>query len=338
VKNGLMSARFLKTPLPIAALSFTFTSIALAQTAGPIDPITPRPSPATLDAEAPRAHLRIDASLVLIPVQVSTDLGAPVTHLAKEDFRILEDGVEQKITHFAQDDAPISIGVVFDSSGSMHNKMHKSLEAASTFFKTANPEDEFFLVDFNERAKLAVGFTPDSGELYRRISHTRPFGRTSLFDAIELAVRQMKKARNARKAIVILSDGGDNRSRMTFQSIRNLMQESDVQMYSMGIFDEAGEGNGSAKRPREEQEGPRLLDELTELTGGRNYRIENLDELPAISARIGAQLRNQYLIGYTPTNDEHNGKYRRVTLAVTGSSEMPLRVQYRTGYYAPNEP
>ncbi len=332
-----MSQRFLKSTLSIAALSFTFTSIALAfQTAGPIDPITIlRPSPNILEAEAPPAHLRIDASLVLIPVQVTTDLGAPVTHLAKEDFRILEDGVEQKITHFAQDDAPISIGVVFDSSGSMHNKMHKSLEAASTFFKTANPEDEFFLVDFNERAKLAVGFTPDSGELYRRISHTRPFGRTSLFDAIELAVRQMKKAKNARKAIVILSDGGDNRSRRTFQSIRNLMQESDVQMYSMGIFDEALDGNASSKRPREEQEGPRLLDELTELTGGRNYRIDNLDDLPAISARIGAQLRNQYLIGYSPSNDEHDGKYRRVKLAVTGSGEMPLRVQYRTGYYAP---
>jgi Ca-activated chloride channel family protein len=334
---ALMSLHFLKPLLPIAALSLTFTSIALAfQTAGPIEPITSlRPSPTSLETEAPRAHLRIDASLVLIPVQVSTDLGAPVTHLAKEDFRILEDGVEQKITHFAQDDAPISIGVVFDSSGSMHNKMHKSLEAASTFFKTANPEDEFFLVDFNERAKLAVSFTPDSGELYRRISHTRPFGRTSLFDAIELAVREMKKAKNARKAIVILSDGGDNRSRMTFQSIRNLMQESDVQMYSMGIFDDAQEGNASAKRPREEQEGPRLLDELTELTGGRNYRIDNLDDLPAISARIGAQLRNQYMIGYTPSNVDHDGKYRRVKLAVAGSGETPLRVQYRTGYYAP---
>lgn len=334
-----MPQRSLTTPLSIAALAFAFTSIAFAfQTAGPINPITPRPSPNTLESEAPRAHLRIDASLVLIPVQVSTDLGAPVTHLAKEDFHILEDGVEQKIIHFAQDDAPISIGVVFDSSGSMHNKMHKSLEAASTFFKTANPEDEFFLVDFNERAKLAVGFTPDSGELYRRIRHTRPFGRTSLFDAIDLAVRQMKKAKNARRAIVILSDGGDNRSRMTFQSIKNLMQESDVQMYSMGIFDEALDGNTSSKRPREEQEGPRLLDELTELTGGRNYRIENLDDLPAISARIGTLLRNQYVIGYTPSNDDRDGKYRRVKLAVTGSGEMPLRVQYRTGYYAPNEP
>lgn len=334
-----MSQRFLKTRLSTAALFFTLTSLALAfQTAGPIDPIaTLRPSPSILETEAPHAHLRIDASLVLIPVQVSTDLGVPVTHLGKEDFRILEDGVEQKITHFAQDDAPISIGVVFDSSGSMHNKMHKSLEAASTFFKTANPEDEFFLVDFNERAKLAVGFTPDSGELYRRISRTRPFGRTSLFDAIELAVREMKKAKNARKAIVILSDGGDNRSRMTFQSIKSLMQEADVQMYSMGIFDDAYEGNVSPKRPREEQEGPRLLDQLTELTGGRNYRVDNLDDLPAISARIGTQLRNQYVIGYSPTNDDHGGKYRRVKLSIAGAAGMPqpLRVQYRTGYYAP---
>jgi VWFA-related protein len=144
----------------------------------------------------------------------------------------------------------------------------------------------------------------------------------------------MKKAKNTRKVIVILSDGGDNRSRVTFQSIKSLMQEADVQMYSMGIFDE----EESKKRPREEQEGPRLLDELTELTGGRNYRIDNLDELPNISARIGALLRNQYVIGYTPSNDDHDGKFRRVKLSVAGSGELPqLRVQYRTGYYAPAE-
>jgi VWFA-related protein len=213
----------------------------------------------------------------------------------------------------------------------MQNKMRKSLEAASTFFKTANPEDEFFLIDFNERPRLAVGFTPDSGELYRRISHTHPFGRTSLFDAIEMAVREMKKAKNQRKAIVILSDGGDNRSRMTFKGVKNLMQEADVQMYSMGIFDLTD----SPKRPREEQDGPKLLDELTGLTGGRNYRVGNVDDLPSISALIGTQLRNQYLIGYTPANEDRDGKYRRVKLSLDVAESPSLRVQYRTGYYAP---
>ena len=142
-----MRFRPVRTSLSVTALSyFAFSSLAFAfQTAGPIDlAATPRPAPSAFEPEAPAAHLRIDTSLVQIPVQVSTDLGAPITGLSRESFRIFEDGVEQKITHFSQDDAPISIGVVFDSSGSMRNKMHKSLEAASALFKTANPEDEFF--------------------------------------------------------------------------------------------------------------------------------------------------------------------------------------------------
>jgi Ca-activated chloride channel family protein len=308
--------------------------LAAAQTVGPIDAkiATTRVTPSPVELETHEAHLRIDASLVLIPVQVSTDLGAPITKLSKANFRILEDGVEQKITHFSMDDAPISIGVVFDSSGSMQNKMHKSLEAASNFFKTANPEDEFFLIDFNERPRLVMGFTPDSGEVYRRISRTKPFGRTSLFDAIAMAVGQMKLAKHQRKAIVIVSDGGDNRSRITYHAIRSMMQEADVQMYSMGIFDPTD----LPKRPREEQEGPRLLDDLTELTGGRNYHVDNLDELPEISARIGRLLRNEYVIGYNPAREDRDGKYRKVKLSVVGAGDLPpLRVQYRTGYYAP---
>lgn len=314
--------------------SVVLCCLATAQTVGPIDAkiATNRVTPSPAELETHEAHLRIDASLVLIPVQVSTDLGAPVTKLTKDNFRILEDGVEQKITHFSMDDAPISIGVVFDSSGSMQNKMHKSLEAAANFFKTANPEDEFFLVDFNERPRLVIGFTPDSGEVYRHISRTKPFGRTSLFDAIAMAVGQMKLAKHQRKAIVIVSDGGDNRSRTTYHAIRNLMREADVQMYSMGIFDPTD----SPKRPKEEQEGPRLLDDLTELTGGRNYRVDNLDDLPEISARIGKLLRNEYVIGYNPAREDRDGKYRKVKLSVVGTGELsPLRVQYRTGYYAP---
>jgi Ca-activated chloride channel family protein len=328
-----MLSRLLNPPLALLA----FSSLALAfQAAGPIDArVAPlHPSRSLADLDAPEAHLHIDASLVLIPVQVSTEIGAPITQLTKQNFRIFEDGVEQTITHFAMDDAPISIGIVFDSSGSMQKKMHKSIEAAATFFKTANPQDEFFLIDFNERPHLVVGFTPDSADVYRRISRTKPFGRTALFDAIEMAVHEMKHAKNQRKAIVIVSDGGDNRSRMTFGAVKSLMREADVQMYSMGIFDP----EETPKLPREEQEGPKLLDELTELTGGRNYRIDNLDELPNISARIGMQLRNQYVIGYTPSHGDRDGRYRRVKLSLVGQPELPkLRVQYRTGYTPPEQ-
>jgi VWFA-related protein len=279
------------------------------------------------------ARLRVDTSLVLIPVHVTTPLGVAVTDLRKSNFQVFEDNVEQPITHFAKDDAPISIGLVFDASASMHNKLHKSSEAAAAFFKTANAGDEFFLVDFNERPHLDIPFTSDSDELYEHILHTRTVGRTSLLDAIHLALLQMKKAKNDRKAIVIVSDGGDNCSRYSVGQIRNALVESDVQLYAMGIFDPEGAGK---KRPQEEINGPKLLDELSELSGGRHYPIQNLNDLPAISERIGLELRNQYILGYSPSNLGLDGKYRKLNVRLNPPSGLPeLRVYYRRGYYAP---
>ncbi|HYL78024.1 MAG TPA: VWA domain-containing protein [Bryobacteraceae bacterium] len=281
----------------------------------------------------PRTRLRVDSALVQIPVHVTTPAGASVTGLTRENFQLFEDNVQQKIAHFAMEDAPISIGLLFDASGSMHNKMQQSSEAAANFFKTANADDEFFLVEFNDRPKLTVPFTPDSGELYQRILHTRPFGRTSLLDAIHLALVHMKNARNLRKAIVILSDGGDNRSRYTAREIKNAMLESDVQLYAMGIFDP----DESRKRTPEEQNGPQLLEELAEQSGGRLYTVDHLDDLPAISARIGNELRNQYVLGYFSTNDTRDGKYRRVKVQLLAPPQQDLRIHHRPGYHAPAE-
>ncbi len=292
------------------------------------------PDALPLSNDAPHSHLRVDSNLVLIPVHVTTAAGTSVTNLTMEHFRLFEDNAEQKITHFAKDDAPISIGLVFDSSGSMHNKMRKSSEAAATFFKTANTDDEFFLVEFNEHPKLTVAFTPDAGEIYRRIAHIRPFGRTSLLDAIHLALGQMKSAHNLRKAIVILSDGGDNRSRFSASEVKNAMRESDVQVYAMGIFDP----EEIRRKTSEEEKGPRLLDELADETGGRLYSVDNLDDLATISARIGHELRNQYLLGYSPTDGSRNGKFRRVRVTLCAPPDMPnLKSYYRHGYYAPAE-
>jgi Ca-activated chloride channel family protein len=289
-------------------------------------------SPAAAAVRVPPAMLRVDSSLVLIPAHVTTHDGTSVTDLARENFQLFEDGVEQPITHFSQDDAPISIGLLLDTSGSMENKIAKSSDAAATFMKTANSDDEFFLVEFNERPKLTVPFTPDSGLIFKRIARSRPFGRTSLLDAIHLAMLQMKNARNLRKAIVILSDGGDNRSRFTAGEVKNDMLESDVQLYAMGVFDL----DDLKKHPVEEQNGPILLDELAEETGGRLFRIENLNELGAISERISRELRSEYLLGYSPSNGERDGKYRSVQLKLNAPSGMKdLRSYYRHGYYAP---
>src|ERR1041385_3667081 len=255
------------------------------------------------DPRAPEPTLRVDTSLVLIPAQVTTHEGAPITDLKRNDFRIYEDGAEQQITYFATDDAPISIGLLFDSSGSMRNKKRNSSEAASAFFKTANSEDEFFLIEFDERPRLAVPFTKDIELLSHEINHARPYGRTALFDAIHMALGVMKNARHERKALVIVSDGGDNRSRRTFSAIKSALLESDVQLYSMGIFDPEGVAPGSP----EESKGPELLEQLAEISGGRNFPIMNLENLASVGAQIGQLLRNQYLLGYNPSNTSRDG-------------------------------
>jgi Ca-activated chloride channel homolog len=322
----------LKASLAAACL---LGSLGFAQQT-PSDTISARMAPEALSLSigAPHSRLRVDSTLVLIPVHVTTPSGTSVTNLNLEHFRLFEDNAEQKVTHFAKDDAPISIGLVFDTSGSMHNKIRKSSEAAATFFKTANAEDEFFLVEFNEHPKLTVPFTPDSLEIYRRIAHIHPFGRTSLLDAIHLALVQMKGAHNLRKAIVILSDGGDNRSRFTVSEVKNAMLESDVQMYAMGIFDP----EEIRRKTSEEEKGPKLLESLAEQTGGRLYYVDNLDDLATISARIGNELRNQYLLGYSSTNSSRDGKFRRVRVNLSAPPDMPnLRSYYRHGYYAPSE-
>lgn len=318
--------------LVITALNFPAGAFQ-ADLDGPsvnIAPLRSRQVPVREDL--PEPNLRVDTSLVLIPAQVTTREGAPITDLTRDSFRIYENGSPQEITYFATDDAPISIGLLFDSSGSMKNKKRNSSEAAASFFKTANAEDEFFLIEFDERPRLAVPFTKDTDLLFREINHTRPFGRTALYDAIQMAIGVMKKARYDRKALVIVSDGGDNRSRYTFSAIKSAVLEADVQLYSMGIFDPEGVTPGSP----EESRGPQVLDQLTELSGGRNFPVVNLGSLSEVSTRIGHLLRNQYVLGYNPSNASRDGLYRGIQLDVVAPVNA-AHVQYRKGYYAPQQ-
>jgi Ca-activated chloride channel family protein len=295
--------------------------------------ITPRVRPpAPRSAQSPGV-LRADSSLVVIPTWVTTAAGASVTSLNKENFRVIDDNVEQPIAYFNRDDAPLSIGMLFDISGSMRNKIEKASESMAEFFKTANTEDEFFLVEFSDSAKLTIPFTPDSGQIYSRAVRSKPFGKTSLLDGIGVALKQMKKARHSRKAIVIISDGGDNWSWHTARQIRGELLESDVQLYAMGIFD----AELSKRSPAENRRGPSLLDELAEKSGGRHYPVGDLNDLPAISAKIGADLRNEYLLGYYPA-DSRDGKYHHVKVNLALPENMPpLRANYRRGYFASPE-
>jgi Ca-activated chloride channel family protein len=293
-----------------------------------------RQRPPITNADLPKPLLRIDAPLVLVPVYVSTPSGGPARGLKKESFQVLEDGVAQKVSYFGREDAPVSVGILFDASGSMQNKMEKSSQAAAAFFRRANPEDEFFLVAFNDRPRLRVPFTANTNEIYEHIVHTRPAGRTSLLDAIHVAMVQMKNARNFRKAIVILSDGGDNFSHHNVREVKRALMESDIQVYAMGIFDR----DYMVKHPSEEKRGPQLLDDLTEATGGRNFRVDDIADLPGISSRIAEELRDEYVLGFFSSNPATDGKYRGLTVTLTQPPGSPyLKTYYRRGYYSLTE-
>jgi Ca-activated chloride channel homolog len=294
--------------------------------------IIPRAKRGEIAPDLPRSDIRVQSTLVLIPVTVTDPLNRFVTGLDRENFRVFEDKNEQKVTHFASEDAPLSVGLVFDTSGSMGSKLDKSRQAVKQFFKTANPEDEFFLIQFNDRPELVVDFTTRLEEIQNRLTFTQSKGRTALLDAVYMALHKMKKAKNARKALLIISDGGDNSSRYTESEIKNLVREADVQIYAIGIF----EMMSNRGRTPEELSGPSLLSEIAEQTGGRHFPVENLNELPDVAAKIGIELRNQYLLGYTPTNPQRDGKYRRVQVKLVQPRGLPpLRAFWRLGYYAP---
>src|SRR6266404_1014106 len=227
--------------------------------------ITPRAKKGEAPQDTRRGNIRVESTLVLIPVTVTDPLNRFVTGLERENFRLFEDKSEQKVTHFASEDAPLSVGVVFDTSGSMGSKLDKSRQAVAQFFKTANPEDEFFLIQFNDRPELVVDFTTRVEEIQNRLTFTQSKGRTALLDAVYMALHKMKKAKNPRKALLIISDGGDNSSRYTESEIKNLVREADVQIYAIGIFEPAS----SRGRTPEELSGPSLLTEIAEQTGGR---------------------------------------------------------------------
>jgi Ca-activated chloride channel homolog len=270
--------------------------------------------------------------LVLVNTTVTDPYRRLVTGLEKENFQLYEDGVEQEITKFSSEDVPVSIGVVFDMSGSMSDKVNKARQSAIQFLRTANPQDEFLLVSFNERAELTSRFTSSVEDLQTRMMYTVARGRTALLDAVYLGLSQMKSAHNAKKALLIISDGGDNHSRYSEADVRSFVKESDVQTYAMGIFDQPGNS-----RTDEEREGPGLLSELCDLTGGRVFQVNNLDELPDIATKIGMELRNQYVLGYTPSNKNPDGRWRKIKVKIHAPRGLPpLTVYSRTGYFGPD--
>jgi len=277
-------------------------------------------------------QFKADSTLVLIPVSVTDPSNRFVLGLRPQDFQILEDGVEQKIVNLAGEDTPLSVGLLYDRSGSMGDKRQTARQAMSQFLKTMNIPDEAFLVDFADQAEVAQAFTTHTDELDLKLAFLQPGGLTALLDAVHLGLHEMKSAKNPRKALLIISDGGDNHSQYTAKEIQGLVREADVQIYAMGVF----EPSLNLGLSNEEVSGPRLLAEIAEQTGGRAFSATDAGDLPSVAARIGIELRNQYVLAYQPSNHEKDGKYRRVEVRVNAQPGLPpLKAHWRLGYYAP---
>ena len=275
--------------------------------------------------------IKVDVNLVLVPVSIVDPANRQVVGLDKENFQVFEGKERQEIRHFSTEDAPVSLGAIFDVSGSMADKIERAREAVLEFFKTANPQDEFFMIAFADKPEEVTDFTQSMENIEGKLVYAVPKGRTALLDAIYLGLTKMRQAKYGKKALLIISDGGDNHSRYTESDIKNLVKEADVQVYAIGIYDHYFQTD-------EERLGPQLLTEITELTGGRAFSLDNPNDLADVAAKIGIELRNQYVLGYRPANPAHDGKWHKIRVKLAPPKGLPpLRVYARTGYYANSE-
>ena len=296
---------------------------------GQAPPETPATAP---PVDASRPSFRADTNLVVIPVSVTDSLNRFVLGLRKEDFTLTDDGVGQSVAHFSGEDVPLSIGLAFDISGSMTDKMGTSRDAANLLLKSLGPGDEAFLVEFNDTANVTVGLTGKTAEIQGALQKVQASGQTALLDGVKTALGEMEKARNSRKAIVVVSDGGDNNSKYTAAQIEALVRAADVEIYAMGVFDPLF---SMALRP-EEVSGPHLLSEIATQTGGRAFAASLPGDLPSVATRIAIELRNQYVLGYYPKDQVRDGKFHTVEVKIAQPAGVPqIKAHWRQGYYAP---
>ncbi|HKW17699.1 MAG TPA: VWA domain-containing protein [Terriglobales bacterium] len=280
----------------------------------------------SLGLRAPMIKSKVD--LVLVPVTVTDPMNRLVTGLDKENFQVFEGKEQQEVRNFSSEDAPVSLGIIFDMSGSMSSKIERAREAVGEFFKTANPQDEFFLIAFADKPQEVSDFTQSVDDLQGKLIYTVPKGRTALLDAIYLGISKMRQAKYPKKALLIISDGGDNHSRYTEGEIKSLVKEADVMIYSIGIYDHYFQ-------TEEERLGPALLSDISDLSGGRAFTIDNPNDLADVATKIGIELRNQYVLGYRPKNPGHDGKWHKIKVKLLPPKGLPpLHVYARTGYYA----
>jgi Ca-activated chloride channel family protein len=275
-----------------------------------------------------RPVLTTSVDLVLVPVTVTDPMQRLVTGLGPDNFEVFENRKPQQIKHFSSEDVPVSLGVIVDTSGSMASKMDRVREAVKEFCDSANPQDEFFVITFSDEPHLVHNFTDSAQDIEGRLVFAVPKGRTALLDAIYMGVRKMQEAKYSKKALLILSDGGDNHSRYREQEVKSAVKESDVMFYAIGTFDRY-------VPTLEEMLGPELLSDLADTTGGRAFILDDIGQMPALARRIGMELRTQYILGYSPEKPPHDGKWHKISVKLKLPRKLDyLRARAKQGYYA----
>jgi Ca-activated chloride channel family protein len=270
-----------------------------------------------------------DVNLVLVPVSVTDLQQRLVTGLSRDNFQVFDGKKSQEIRHFSSEDAPVSIGLVVDTSGSMTDKMGRVQEAVKQFCEAANPQDEFFLITFADEPQLVQDFTNSPSEIENKLIFARPKGRTALLDAIYLGLAKMHQAQYSRKALLIISDGGDNHSRYGEWQVKKASREADTAIYAIGTYDRY-------VPTREELLGPYLLSYITEPTGGRAFTVTDTNDLPAVAHRVSMELRVQYVLGYRPADAPKDGKWHKIRVKLRLPRKLALlQAHAKTGYYAP---
>jgi Ca-activated chloride channel homolog len=304
---------------------------AFSQSRSGTDPSSPRIFETTFNKPSTGARqttVRVSTDLVLVPVTVTDELNHPQTNLGRENFIVLDGEQTQEIRYFSSEDSPISVGLLLDVSRSMQDKIDTTRAAVDQFFKNANPQDDYFVITFNNEPHVLSDVTQSTTGIENELGLVHPSGSTALLDAVYLGISKLRKAQYSRRALVIISDGGDNDSRYKLKEIKSLIAESDVMVYAIGIF-----ATGPF-RSFEEVMGKRWLSTMTDITGGRTATVESLAKLPEECALLSRELRSQYVLGYRP-HAVADGRWHKIKITVTNPSDTgQFRSYYRKGYYA----
>lgn len=313
--------RRLNKCLLFAILLLAFSSFQYGQ-------VKPTPTPELPDD--PNGPVKIKTDLVTLTLTVTDLYGRYVSGLNKNAFAVTDNNVDQDIAFFSDSDAPISVGILFDVSGSMGGeKIVKARKALARFIATSHPSDEYFLIAFNDRAQLLMDRTRDGDAVLAKLSLVQPKSNTALYDAVYLGVERVTRGSHNKRAMLIISDGQDNSSRYNFGEVRRLLKESDVVTYAVGITDK---GDASSALG---MQGQAFLDEISSVTGGKSFYPQTDVEMDEIFERIALELRHQYSIGYIPKDFQPDGKWRKIKVKVKPPRGLPrLTVRGREGYFA----